>query len=207
MFNVESWLSSGGLLLLAAIVFAESGLLIGFFLPGDSLLFIAGFLSSSAGGHILPSLPITAGVVFVAAVAGDQTGYLIGKRLGPSLFTRPQSRLFNPGRVVHARTFFERKGPTAVILARFVPVMRTFTPIVAGVAEMRYRTFVLYNVIGGALWGVGLTTAGYYFGEIEFVKKNLDYVAVAIVVVSLIPVLLEYRKIRAHDRGEPSPQG
>jgi len=207
MFNVESWLSSGGLLLLAAIVFAESGLLIGFFLPGDSLLFIAGFLSSSAGGHILPSLPLTAGVVFVAAVAGDQTGYLIGKRLGPSLFTRPQSRLFNPSRVVHARTFFERKGPTAVILARFVPVMRTFTPIVAGVAEMRYRTFVIYNVIGGALWGIGLTTAGYYFGEIEFVKKNLDYVAVSIVVISLVPVLLEYRKIRAHDRGEPSPQG
>ncbi len=207
MFNVESWLSSGGLLLLAAIVFAESGLLIGFFLPGDSLLFIAGFLSSEAGGHILPSLPITAGVVFLAAVAGDQTGYLIGKRLGPSLFTRPQSRLFNPSRVVHARTFFERKGPTAVILARFVPVMRTFTPIVAGVGEMRYRTFVVYNVIGGVLWGIGLTTAGYYFGEIDFVKKNLDYVAVAIVVVSLIPVLLEYRKIRAHDRGEPSPQG
>ncbi len=207
MFNVESWLSSGGLLLLAAIVFAESGLLIGFFLPGDSLLFIAGFLSSEAGGHILPSLPITAGVVFLAAVAGDQTGYLIGKRLGPSLFTRPQSRLFNPSRVVHARTFFERKGPTAVILARFVPVMRTFTPIVAGVGEMRYRTFVVYNVIGGVLWGIGLTTAGYYFGEIDFVKNNLDYVAVAIVVVSLIPVLLEYRKIRAHDRSEPSPQG
>ncbi len=200
MFDVESWLASGGLLLLAAIVFAESGLLIGFFLPGDTLLFIAGFLSSSAGGPILPSLPITAAVVFLAAVAGDQVGYLFGRRLGPSLFTRPQSRLFNPSRVVHARTFFDRKGPTAVIMARFVPVMRTFTPIVAGVAAMPYRTFVLYNVIGGALWGIGLTTAGYYFGEIDFVKKNLDYVAVLILAVSLVPVLLEYRKIRAQHK-------
>jgi len=197
MIDVESWLRSGGLLLLATIVFAESGLLIGFFLPGDTLLFIAGFLSSAAGGNFLPSLPITATVVFIAAVAGDQAGYVIGRRVGPSLFTRPQSRFFNPSRVVHARTFFERRGPTAVIMARFVPVMRTFTPIVAGIAGMRYRTFVLYNVVGGVLWGIGVTSLGYFFGEIDFVKHNLDYVAIVIFLVSVVPVLLEYRKMRA----------
>ena len=106
LFDIESWLDKGGLVLLAAIVFAESGLLIGFFLPGDSLLFIAGFLSSSAGGNVLPALPIVALVTFVAAVAGDQVGYLFGRKVGPSLFDRPQSRLFNPKNIEKAHAFF-----------------------------------------------------------------------------------------------------
>jgi membrane-associated protein len=196
LFNIENWLDRGGLALAAAIVFAESGLLIGFFLPGDSLLFVAGFLSSNAGGNIMPALPITAGVIFIAAVAGDQVGYMFGNKVGPALFDRPRSRLFNPTNVARAHAFFERRGAAAIVLARFVPVVRTFTPIVAGVAQMKYRTFVTYNVLGGLLWAVGVTTLGYFLGEIEFVKNNLEVAALVIVAISLLPVGIEYMRHR-----------
>jgi membrane-associated protein len=196
VIDIESWLSTGGLALLAAIVFAETGLLVGFFLPGDSLLFMAGFLSSAAGGHVLPPLPITALVVFIAAVAGDQVGYLIGLRIGPSLFSRPGSRLFNPLNAVRAQAFFDRRGPSALVLARFVPIVRTFVPVIAGVGRMRYRTFLTYNVIGAAIWGIGVTTLGYFLGEIEIVKHNLELAAVVIVAISLIPVAIEFFRSR-----------
>ena len=196
MIDVARWLAAGGLAILAAVVFAESGLLIGFFLPGDTLLFVAGFLSSNAGGHVLPALPVTAGVAFVAAAAGDQVGFLIGRRVGPGLFKRPQSRLFNPTNVIRAQSFFDRRGPSAVVVARFIPVVRTFTPIVAGIGNMRYRTFLAYNLIGAAIWGVGVTTLGYYLGEIQLIKDNLDYAAIVILVVSLTPIALEYRRHR-----------
>ena len=196
LFDIEGWLDKGGLALLALIVFAESGLLIGFFLPGDSLLFIAGFLASDAGNNLLPPLPITAGVVFIAAFLGDQVGFWFGRKVGPSLFDRPQSRLFNPANVARAHVFFEQRGPIAIVLARFVPVVRTFTPIVAGVANMRYRTFVIYNLVGAVLWGVGVTTLGYFLGEVEFIKNNLEIAAIVIVAVSLIPVVLEFRRHR-----------
>jgi membrane-associated protein len=196
LFDIEGWLDKGGLALLALIVFAESGLLIGFFLPGDSLLFIAGFLASDAGNNLLPPLPITAGVVFIAAFLGDQVGFWFGRKVGPSLFDRPQSRLFNPANVARAHVFFEQRGPIAIVLARFVPVVRTFTPIVAGVANMRYRTFVIYNLVGALLWGVGVTTLGYFLGEVEFIKNNLEIAAIVIVAVSLIPVVLEFRRHR-----------
>lgn len=191
--DVEHWLTTGGLLLLAIIVFAESGLLIGFFLPGDTLLFIAGFLASSAGGRHLPALPVTALVVFASAAAGDQVGYLFGRRVGPAIFRRPKSRLFDPVNVERAEKFFERRGPAALIIARFVPVVRTFVPIVAGVGNMNYRRFVLFNLIGALLWGVGVTTLGYFLGEVGFVKRNLDVVAVLIVAVSIIPIVREIR--------------
>ena len=196
LFDLERWLEKGGLVVLALIVFAESGLLIGFFLPGDSLLFVAGFLSSDAGENLLPALPITAGVVFVAAVVGDQVGYLFGRKVGPSLFDRPQSRLFKPANLAKAHAFFDKRGPAAIVLARFVPVVRTFTPIVAGVANMRYSTFVRYNIVGGLLWGVGVTTLGYFLGEIEFVENNLEVAALAIVAVSILPIAIEFWRHR-----------
>jgi membrane-associated protein len=196
MFDVESWLKTGGIALLALIVFAESGLLIGFFLPGDSLLFIAGFLSSEAGGHVLPPLPVTALVVFIAAVVGDQVGYAFGRRVGPSLFSREKSRLFNPDNARRAEEFFEKRGPRAIVLARFVPIVRTFVPIIAGIGSMRYRTFVTYNIVGGAIWGIGLTTLGFFLGEIEAVEKNLELAVLAIVAISILPVVLEYRRSR-----------
>lgn len=197
MLDVQHWLSSGGLAVLAAVVFAESGLLLGFFLPGDTLLFIAGFLASAAGGHLLPALPITAFVVFIAAAAGDQVGYVIGRRIGPSLFTRPKSRLFDPAHVRRANDFFERRGPAAIVIARFVPIVRTFVPVIAGVGSMHYRRFVTYNLIGALAWGVGITTLGFYLGEVELIKHNLDYAAVTVGVISLIPILREIRHARS----------
>ena len=191
LFNIEQWLSSGGLALLAGIVFAESGLLIGFFLPGDSLLFIAGFLSSNSGGNVLPALPLVAGVTVIAAIAGDQVGYLFGKRVGPALFSRPKSRLFNPQHVVRAHEYFEKYGAKTIVIARFVPIVRTFAPIVAGIGTMKYRTFVIYNIAGGLLWGVGVTSLGYFLGEIDAVKNNIEVAILVIVFVSLLPMVIE----------------
>jgi membrane-associated protein len=196
LFDIESWLQNGGILLLALIVFAESGLLIGFFLPGDSLLFLAGFFSSDAGGNHLPPLPITALVVFLAAVAGDQVGYLFGRGVGPSLFHRPESRFFKPAHVDRAHAFLEKHGPKTIVLARFVPIVRTFAPIVAGVGKMRYRVFVTYNFVGAFLWGVGLTTLGYFVGQVSWVKDNIEIASVLIVALSVVPVAIEFLRHR-----------
>jgi membrane-associated protein len=196
LFNVESWLESGGLALLGAIVFAESGLLVGFFLPGDSLLFISGFLASSAGSNVLPPLPWVALVTVLCAIAGDQVGYWFGQRVGPALFDKPKSRVFNPANVVKAHAFLDKHGPKTIVLARFVPIVRTFAPIVAGVGNMRYRTFAAYNIVGGLVWGAGITTIGYFLGEVDAVKNNIEIASVAIVVLSLLPVILEFVKHR-----------
>jgi membrane-associated protein len=198
----ETIIEKGGLALLTLIVFAESGLLIGFFLPGDSLLFVAGFLSSDAGDHRLPALPIVMVCVVAAAIIGDQVGYIFGRRVGPALFTRPDSRFFRQQNVQKAQAFIEKYGPKTIVLARFVPIVRTFAPIVAGVGQMDYRTFVKYNVLGGVLWGAGLTTLGYFLGEIEFVKDNIELAIIVIVAISLLPVVFEVRKHRAEARRE-----
>lgn len=201
----NKWVEKGGLIALWLIIFAESGLLIGFFLPGDSLLFFAGFLASSAGGEVLPGgLPAVAIVAFTAAVIGDQVGYMFGNRVGPALFDRPKSRVFNPANVVKAHNFFERYGAKTIVVARFVPIVRTFAPIVAGVGAMRYRTFVVYNVIGGLLWGVGITTLGYFLGEIDFIEKNIEVAAVIIVAVSVLPIAIELWRHRRHRAAEPA---
>ena len=199
--DVESLLSKGGLLMLGAIVFAESGLLVGFFLPGDSLLFIAGFLASDAGGNVLPPLPWVLLVAASMAIVGDQVGYVIGHRIGPALFDKPKSRLFNPDHVTKAHAFFEKHGARTIVLARFVPIVRTFAPVVAGVSGMHYRTFVRFNVVGGLLWGVGVPLLGYFLGQIEFVKHNIEAAILVIVAVSVLPVVLEFvkhRRNRAH---------
>ena len=202
LFNIQNWLESGGLALLGAIVFAESGLLVGFFLPGDSLLFIAGFLSSSAGSNVLPALPFVALVTMVCAIAGDQAGYWFGRRVGPALFDRPKSRVFNPANVEKAHGFLEKYGAKTIVLARFVPVVRTFAPIVAGVGKMKYRTFVLYNIIGGVIWGGGITTLGYFLGEVNFVKENIEVASIAIVAISIAPIAFEFIRHRrtAHQK-------
>ena len=160
------------------------------------MLFIAGFLSSNAGGNVMPALPWVLLSAFVAAVAGDQVGYLFGKKVGPSLFTRPDSRIFRQANVAKAHEFFERHGPKTIVLARFVPIVRTFAPIDAGVGEMRYRTFVVFNLLGGLLWAVGITTLGFFLGEIDFVKNNIELAIVAIVALSLLPVVFELWKHR-----------
>ena len=196
LLNPEDVLRNGGLLLLGLIVFAESGLFFGFFLPGDSLLFIAGFLASSAGGNVLPPLPLVVLVVVAAAIVGDQVGYLFGRKVGPALFNRDESRLFKKSHVHKAHDFLERYGAKTIFLARFVPVVRTFAPIVAGVGEMPYRTFVTYNVVGGIVWGAGLTILGYFLGQIDAVKDHIELAILAVVAISLLPAAVEQMRHR-----------
>lgn len=192
--DLESTLQTIGLIGLFAIVFAESGLFFGFFLPGDSLLFTAGLLSSQ--GHLAP-LPVILVGCFVAAVAGDQVGYVFGSRVGPSLFRRPESRIFKQEYVEKARAFFERHGSKTIVLARFVPIVRTFAPILAGVGDMRYRTFVTFNVLGGLLWAVGVTTLGYVLGETApWIEDYLLPVIAVIVGLSVLPVAVELLRNR-----------
>jgi membrane-associated protein len=180
------------------IVFAESGLLIGFFLPGDSLLFTAGVLASKGDLNIVA---VALGC-FVAAVLGDQVGYQFGKRVGPALFRRPDSRLFKQEYVERTRHFFEEHGPKTIVIARFVPVVRTFAPVIAGVGEMPYTTFVRYNVLGGFLWAVGVTMAGFVLGEVigDSIDKYLLPIIGVVIFLSILPPLLEYRK---HKRARP----
>lgn len=197
----NEWVKKGGLIVLGLIVFAESGLLVGFFLPGDSLLFFAGFLSSEAGGNTLPALPWVALTCAGAAILGDQVGYMIGAKFGPTLFDRPQSRFFHPDHVRKAEAFFAKHGSKTIVLARFVPIVRTFVPTVAGVSNMHYRTFVTFNVIGGVLWGAGVTTLGYFLGEIEVVKNNIEIAAIVIVAVSVLPIAIELWRHRRATNG------
>ena len=192
LLNPEELLRNGGLLILGAIVFAESGLLIGFFLPGDSLLFIAGFLASEAGNNVLPPLPFVILVSASMAIIGDQVGYLIGNKMGPAIFARPKSRLFNPDHVTKAHAFFEKYGARTVVLARFVPIVRTFAPVVAGVSQMDYKTFVRYNIVGGLLWGAGLPLLGFFLGQIDIVKEHIEIAVIAIVFISIRPVAIEF---------------
>ena len=178
---------------LFVIVFAESGLLVGFFLPGDSLLFTAGLFA--AQGTL--SLPLILAGCFVAAVAGDQVGYAFGKKVGPALFRRPDSRFFKQEYVDKAQHFFQRHGAKTIILARFVPIVRTFAPIVAGVGTMPYRTFVTFNVIGGLLWAVGVILLGYTLGAlIPDIDAFLLPIIALIVALSFIPIALEWWKSR-----------
>ncbi|WP_434742359.1 DedA family protein [Micromonospora sp. SH-82] len=191
----EFLISTFGLLGILAIVFAESGLLIGFFLPGDSLLFTAGLLTAD-GQYITYPLWVVCLLITIAAIAGDQVGYAFGRKVGPALFRRPDSRLFKQENVVKAHGFFERYGARSIVLARFVPIVRTFTPIVAGVSGMNYRTFVTYNVVGGVLWGTGVTVLGFFLGQIPFVKANIEAILIAIVLVSVLPIAFELLRAR-----------
>lgn len=176
-----------GTILLFAIIYAESGLLIGFFLPGDSLLFTAGFLASTG----FFSLPVLIVGCFLAAVLGDSTGYLFGRRVGRRLFQRDDSRFFHKKNLLRAQAFYEKHGSKTIVLARFIPVVRTFAPIVAGVGDMHYRTFVTYNVVGGFLWAVGVLLAGNFLGHaIPDIDKYLLPIVVLIVFVSVLPAAI-----------------
>ncbi|MGC5032141.1 DedA family protein [Micromonospora sp. DT229] len=185
------WLiSTFGLIGILVIVFAESGLLIGFFLPGDSLLFTTGLLVAD-GQYLKYPLWLVCLLITIAAIAGDQVGYLFGRKVGPALFRRPNSRLFKQENLLKAHEFFEKYGARSIVLARFVPIVRTFTPIVAGVSRMNYRTFVIYNVVGGILWGTGVTVLGYFLGQIPFVKANIEFILIGIVGLSVLPIAVE----------------
>jgi membrane-associated protein len=187
-----------GTLGLCAIVFVESGLLVGFFLPGDSLLFTAGLLAATTS--LLAPFPVLVVGCVVGAIVGDQAGYAIGARLGPSLFQRPDSRLFKRSHLLRAEAFFDRHGPKTILLARFVPVVRTFVPVIAGATRMPRRLFTKYNVVGGTVWATAVLLLGWSLGK-RFPKlgDSLDLVIIAIVFLSLVPIGIEY--IRHKRRG------
>lgn len=172
-----------------AIVFAECGLLIGFFLPGDSLLFMVGLFIAS--GVISMPIGVACLLLTIAAIAGNLTGYWIGYRAGPTLFSRPDSRLFRKEYVDKTHAFFDKYGSRAIVLARFVPIVRTFITAMAGVGRMDLRTYALYSSLGGVLWACGVTLAGYYLGNIPFIKDHIELILIGIVALSIIPIGIE----------------
>ncbi|WP_171052971.1 DedA family protein [Streptomyces marianii] len=194
-----------GLIGVLVIVFAESGLLIGFFLPGDSLLFTTGLLVTT--DVIKQPLWVVCTLIVLAAIIGDQVGYLFGRKVGPALFHRPDSRFFKQENVEKAHEFFEKYGPKSLVLARFVPIVRTFTPIVAGVSRMNYRSFITFNVIGGVLWGAGVTLLGAALGKVEFVHQHIEAILIAIVLVSVLPIVIEFMRARSRNKKEAAAEG
>ncbi len=191
------------------IVFIETGLLVGFFLPGDSLLFVTGLMI--AGGNIVfPTangsfpVPIWLACIMISSAAwlGDQTGYWIGRKSGPAIFNKPESKLFSHDNVARTNSFFERYGARAIILAHFVPVMRTFVPVAAGIGEMSYRKFLRYNFIGVIGWGTGVTLMGFFLGKIPFVAEHVEYFTIGFVIISTIPIVIEVVRARRQHKTE-----
>ena len=193
-YSLDALIQWGGYALLVAIVFAETGLLIGCFLPGDSLLITAGLLA--AGGHL--NIWWLNGLLIAAAIVGDSVGYAIGVRLGPRIFTRQKSLLFNPKHVERTHRFYEKYGPKTIVIARFVPIIRTFAPVLAGVGTMRYRRFLFYNVAGGIGWVASMTWVGYWLARIfPAIFARIHILVIVIIVLSCVPIAVEiYRERR-----------
>src|SRR5690349_1934622 len=186
---------------LCLIIFAECGLLLGFFLPGDSLLFTAGlFVAQGAIGTPLWAVCL---LLVGAAVLGNATGYWIGRAAGPAVFDRPRSRLFKPQHVAKTQEFFDRYGNRAIVLGRFVPIVRTFITVMAGVGRMEARRYLTYSLIGGVAWAAGVTLLGFWLGQFAFVKANIELMLVAIVLISLLPMIVEL--VRARRQGSRAP--
>jgi membrane-associated protein len=195
--NPETMLTSLGDIafwVVLGIIFAECGLLIGFFLPGDSLLFITGLFI--AAGSISINIWLACALLFIAAVAGNVTGYWIGYKAGPTLFSKPESKLFKQEYVEHTHRFFNRYGARAIVLARFVPIVRTFITATAGIGRMDFKRFLFFSAIGGFLWAVGVTLAGYFLGNIPFVESNIELILILVVFVSVVPIVFEYIRHR-----------
>jgi len=200
--SVEALVTAGGYLGVFAMIFAESGLLVGAVLPGDSLLFTAGLLAAQGFFAIIPLAALAA----AAAILGDNVGYAFGRRVGARLFTRPRSRFFRPEYVEKAGVFYDTHGPRAIMFGRFIPIVRTFAPIIAGVGKMPYGTFLFYNILGGIVWGAGLTVLGYFLGNvIPDIDHYLLPVVLSIIALSLLPgalpLLRGWRRRRVRSRG------
>lgn len=198
--NILNWLGPWALVGVAFIIFAECGLLIGFFLPGDSLLFLTGLFV--AQNFIEQSIWLVVIVLTTMAVVGNLVGYWIGRAVGPKLFDKPDSKIFKQEYVEKTHAFFEKYGARAIILARFVPIVRTFITAIAGVAKMDFRKYALYSTIGGVLWAAGITLAGYYLGNFPIVKDNIEIVLILVVLVSILPIVIEYIKHRREGKAE-----
>jgi membrane-associated protein len=192
--TIISWLGPWALVGLAAIVFAECGLLLGFFLPGDSLLFTAGlFVANGAIGAPLWAVCL---VLVAAAVLGNACGYWIGRAAGPAIFDKPRSRLFNPAHVLKTQEFFDKYGNRAIVLGRFVPIVRTFITVMAGVGRMEPRRYLTYSLIGGVAWAAGVTLLGFWLGQFAFVRANIELMLILIVALSVLPIVVELVRAR-----------
>jgi membrane-associated protein len=188
--DVETLIRVGGLTAMTAIVFAETGLMVGFFLPGDSLLVTAGVFA--AAGQL--NIWTLNALLVVAAIAGDTVGYWFGRRVGQALFKRPKSLLFNPAHLRRAHDFYEKHGGKTIIIARFMPVVRTFAPIVAGMGEMNYRRFLSFNVFGGLFWVVSMTGIGYFLGKVPGVREHIEVVILIVVFLSILPGIIAFAR-------------
>jgi len=185
----EHLIQTAGLIGVVLIIFAESGLFFGFFLPGDSLLFTAGLFASQG----MMNIWALALLAMIAAILGDNVGYAFGKKVGPAIFSREDSFFFHKKHIEKAHAFYEKHGKKAIILARFVPIVRTFAPIVAGAGDMEYKTFFSYNIIGGVAWTLLLTLSGFFLGEaFPATEKYLNYIIILIILLSLIPIAREW---------------
>ncbi len=188
IYDVKGIIQWGGLFMICAIVFAETGLMIGFFLPGDSLLVTAGVFAAAG----LLDLTALLGLVSLCAVVGDQLGYYIGQRTGPALFKREDSLLFKRSHVLKAQAFYEKYGAKTIVIARFVPIVRTFAPVVAGVGKMNYRRFVTYNIAGGVLWVFSMVLTGYLLGNaVPDIDKHIHIVIGVVIFLSILPAIIE----------------
>jgi membrane-associated protein len=205
IYDVQAIITWGGMAALVAVVFAETGLLVGFFLPGDSLLVTAGVFCTSANPTGRPLLNIVWLIfaVSIAAVAGDQVGFYIGRKTGPKLFTRENSLLFNKKHLIRTHEFYERHGGKTIIIARFMPIIRTFAPVVAGVGDMNYRRFVSYNVFGGIGWVMSMTGIGYGLASVwPDVTKHIEKLIILVIFLSLLPGIIGYLRSMMAKRNE-----
>lgn len=193
LYNLEALIRWGGYAVLTTVVFAETGLLVGFFLPGDSLLVTAGLLASQGFLNVW----LMGVILSIAAIAGDSVGYAIGKATGPRIFTRENSLFFNKKHLHRAHAFYEKYGGKTIVLARFMPIIRTFAPVVAGVGEMRYRTFVLYNALGGIGWVWAMLLIGYFLGRsVPGVSKHIDVIIIVVIFLSILPGIIGWLRER-----------
>ena len=183
---------------LFGIIFAETGLLVGFFLPGDSLLFSVGFASGAAGVNLY----LLAGLLMCAAIIGDNVGYFLGRQSGPRIFNSPKSRFFHPDHLKRTKKFYEKYGARAIVYARFIPIIRTCTPFVSGVAEMPYPRFLFFSLFGGTLWIAFMMTVGYRLGQVPLVRRNFEKAILGVIFLSLLPMFIEAFKAW---RRRPSP--
>ncbi len=197
LINPDWIMAHGGLFLIAFIIFAETGLFVGFFLPGDSLLFITGMIIAGAKNNPIPFDNHPLNLVFwiilltVAAIFGNMVGYWFGKKSGPLLFERKETWIFKRKHLQNAHDFYEKRGGAAIIVARFLPIVRTFAPIVAGVVHMNYKKFSLYNIIGAVCWIAGLTTLGFVLGENAWIKDQLEWVILGLILITTAPVVFK----------------
>lgn len=199
--GIQEIIAWGGLLILFIIVFSETGLLVGFFLPGDSLLVVAGFMAATT------DLLDVWQVLFwlsVAAIVGDSVGYMIGRKAGKALYEREQSRWFHKDHLLKTKAFYEKYGGITIVLARFMPFVRTFAPTVAGVADMHYPRFISYNVFGGIAWVFSMVCVGYFFGQIPFVQRHLEKALILIILLSVLPVAIHAWK--EHRAAQQTPE-